>query len=173
MLDYILSRLVLLAFLLLVLGLLVAYQDFLGAFFLSGSAKGLAIDVGEKLRSVALNLTTSVEVKKVRLPPVLQAGPVRTGYTLAFGCLESGDTITVGIGVKDPKGRLLHVYSVDLSVPGKRFTVTVPKEDIEGGRTIRIIKNQTVNSIEVSVEVCEAGCGRTLNVEETKCEVGG
>ena len=155
MLDYILSRLVLLAFLFLLLGLLVSYQDFLGRVFLGDAAKAVATNIGEQIRSVALNLTLSSEERKIQLPNALQAGPVRIGYSVRIGCVkERSDKAIVGVAVLDPRGKPIYVYRVDLYLPGKKIYINYPGEDIKAGGIIELEKELTVNEMTLNIYKC-------------------
>ncbi len=155
MLDYILSRLVLLAFLFLLLGLLVSYQDLLGRVFLGGSAKGVATNIGEQIRSIALNLTISAENRKIRLPNVLQAGPVRIGYKVRFGCVkENKDKAILGIAILNPRGTAVYVYRVDIYLPGRTVNIYYPKGDVDAGSILELQKNLTVNEMTLNIYNC-------------------
>ncbi len=160
MLDYILSRMVLLSFLLLILGLLVSYQSTLGNFFLSGAAKNVAVDIGEKLRSIALNLSTSVETKRMLIPKVIQAGPVRTAFKLKFGCVKkSNEKAVMGIALQNPRGEFLYVYKIDLFLPGRSIHVSYPTE-VNSGSILEITKTLSVSELNLTIKICDNyNCG--------------
>ena len=171
MLDYILSRLVLLSFLILILGVVIAYKDFLGEYFLSGAAKSLAMNLGERIRSMALNLTTASDSQIIKLDPELQAGPVRMPYNLVFGCSadESKKTVYIGIGVKSKRGNLLYAYAVPIHLPGKNVTVKVPdpqKISIHPPGAIKVIKNQNLKDVNIEIDICkDLACTATKELD--------
>lgn len=172
MLDYILSRLVLLAFLFLLLGLLVSYQDLLGRVFLGGAAKGVATNIGEQIRSIALNLTISAENRKIRLPNVLQAGPLRVGYKVRFGCVKKGaDKAILGIAILNPRGTAVYVYRVDIYLPGKTVKISYPKGDVSSGSILEIQKDLTVNEMTLNIYNCgkDPSCSEIDESSEVSC----
>lgn len=179
MLDYILSRLVLLSFLILILGVVIAYKDFLGEYFLSGAAKSLAMNLGERIRSMALNLTTASDNQIIKLDPELQAGPVRMPYNLVFGCStdDSKKTVYIGIGVKSKRGNLLYAYAVPIHLPGKNITVVVPnpqKVAIHPPGAIKVKKNQNLKNVSIEIDLCkDLACTGTkdLSGSMTICRV--
>lgn len=167
MLDYILSRLVLISFLLLLVGLLVAYQGFLGKFLLVGAAKSLARNVGEKIRTVAVSIATAQEEKIIKLMPYLSAGPIRTDYYLKIVCKKDGNGVYMAFAVLDRKKNVIYVYPLTIKVPGKTVNVSVPKDPIPSGRSIKIQRMTYSNTVELNIE-CVGSCTTTKNTEVCK-----
>ncbi len=160
MLDYILSRLVILAFLLLIVGLLVSYQNFLGTFFLAGSAKNMAVDVAEKIRGTISNLSVANESRKIRLPPFIQSGPVRSPYKLILGCKEDGDKKVLGIGIEGPRGNLLYAKKIEIYIPGLSVELNYARE-FNGGEVMLIKKEVSPSSVSITIGNChdDVTCG--------------
>jgi len=166
MLDYILSRLVLISFLLLLVGLLMAYQGFLGKFLLVGAAKALARNVGEKVRTVAVSIATAQEEKIIKLAPYLSTGPIRTNYYLRILCKREGSGAYLAFAVLDRKKNVIYVYPLTINVPGKEVRVWVPRDPIPSGHSLKIERITYSRSVELKVMECEGSCSTVKETEE-------
>ncbi len=148
MLDYILSRLMLLIFLLLIVGTIVSYKDFLGDMFASAGAKSLVLKVGEKIRSIALSLTVTSAEEAIRLPSYIRSGPVRLDYNMVFGCNGS----ELGIGVKSTRGNLLYFKTWNLKPSDRGIKIRIPKNDVEAGDILYIKKSSTLSEVTLTIK---------------------
>lgn len=82
MLDYILSKMVLLIFLLLLVSAFTLVQQSLDSYFAQQAAKGLAKGIAADISLIVTTVRSSSEVKIYALPPVLEAGNRRIPYDI-------------------------------------------------------------------------------------------
>ncbi len=159
MLDYILSKVVLLGFLVMVAAFILMYQDQLVNTFLSRSASAIAENVGEKIRTVASNYYIVAETSCIRPEPYMSILNQKVPYKLVLSCKKEGDAYYIGVGVKtSDKMIAAHVLKL-VPPPGKTLTIGSvggrDKLEVDSTREV-IIVDKSVSIDEVSVRIKKA-----------------
>ena len=108
MLDYILSKMVLLIFLMLLVAAFLLVRESVDSFFLQQSAKGVGNELAERLRGLVTSYASMKEAKTYALPPVINAGGRR--YEYEVNCAHAEDSSS---------GKTVYYVVFSLIVEGK------------------------------------------------------
>ncbi len=129
MLDYILSKMVLLIFLLLLVAAFSMVRESLNVYFVQQAAQNLAKSLASDVTRVVTSVRNTTEVRSYLLPATLRAGTVSIRYELNAVVYEKGSTKYLGIIVLDGAGRKwLGFETVPLGESSKYdVTVHIPK----------------------------------------------
>lgn len=101
MLDYILSKMVLLIFLLLLVSAFTLVQRSLDSYFAQQAARSLASNLTSDITRIVTTVRSTSELRSYALPPVLEAGSKRIPYDLNIVHYKVKDTCYVGVLVMD------------------------------------------------------------------------
>ncbi|HID09231.1 TPA: hypothetical protein EYP13_03300 [Candidatus Micrarchaeota archaeon] len=116
--DYILSKMVLLIFLLLLVSAFTLVQQSLSSYFVQQAAKGLASGIASYISQIVTTVRSSSEQKAFALPPALEAGREKLPYDINVVVYQREGICYVGILVMDQgAGRPLAFESVPVGKP--------------------------------------------------------
>lgn len=101
MLDYILSKMVLLIFLLLLVAAFTLIQHSLDSYFAQQAAKTFSSQLAGDVTRIVTTVRSTSEVRAYPLPPFLRAGQTEIPYDLNIIAFKKGSTCYLGILVMD------------------------------------------------------------------------
>lgn len=167
LLDYILSKMVLLIFLLLLVAAFTMVRESLTIYFVQQSASNLASALADNVTRVLTSVRSTHEVKIYRLPPALEAGNIRLPYDLKVEDYERGNIKYVGIAILDHvRGRAIAFDTVPVG-DKKKVQVKVPKDSITSSalKEQYFIVERTydpgtgITTLKICVKTEPTGCG--------------
>ncbi len=162
MIDYLLSRIVLITFLFLIAALIISYQGTVTDYFKNRAAETVLKNVITEIVSVTTNPNTAYEERIIELPKRLftDAGGIKYYLKIAVKSSEE-DMVLVG-AVKDVRGNVLAVYSYTVKPYINSIEISVPDSYVEGGGYL-FIRKETEYSPEQKVKVSVKYCKDIFN----------
>ncbi len=106
MLDYILSKMVLMIFLLLLVGAFVIVRDTVDSYFLHRAAINVVREIGERLLTISTAKYVKSEETVYVLPPFLEGGSRKMPYEINIACVNHGGVKYVVFAVVDSRGNV-------------------------------------------------------------------
>ncbi len=120
MLDYILSKMVLLIFLLLLVAAFAAVRTTLNTYFVNQSAHMLASNIASDIQRAVTSIQSTHEVHRYQLPGGIRAGQITVPYDLNIIAYSKGSTLYAGILVLEQRTeRPIAFDNVPLGPAGK------------------------------------------------------
>jgi len=126
-LDYILSKMVLLIFLLLLVAAFTMVKQSLNVYFVQQAAQNLASSLADSITRVLTSVRSTSEIKIYRLPPVLEAGNMRLDLNVVV--YDKGNVRYVGVVILDHRTKKPIAFDTVPAGDPQKVSVTVHRVD--------------------------------------------
>ncbi len=154
MLDYILSKMVLMVFLLLLVSAFIIVRDALSSYFIQRGAMNIVREICERLTTISTSKYVKSEKTVYVLPPFIEGGGQRIPYEVNVACVTLDGTKYLVFSVIDRKGNVLAYDGVALPASEVYIGGFPAQSTAEASARRFIVMSKSVVGNGVRVVVC-------------------